>query len=96
MRVIVSPSVWKAIDGIVVYLEDNFGYALADEIRAEIENTIYQLEDFPFLWPIDVAKNGTLIRKAQVRNRTIIAYTVDEAAGEVLILDVFAAKTDWK
>lgn len=70
MRVNIPPAIWEAIDDVVIYIEGNFGYDLADTVRDEIQSTIYGLEDFPFLWPIDVAKDGTVIRKAQVRNRT--------------------------
>lgn len=66
---------------------------VAEQVDAEVDNCLRRLLTLPFLFPQTETKQFGLVRKAIIRNLTLIFYRV--SGDQIQILSICDARTDW-
>ncbi len=93
-RIRFHPLVARDLDVIARWILDYAGRAAADRTLAEIENSIKSLEQFPHRGSVR-AEIAPGLRAIPAGRRAVVAFTVDDKAGEVLVHAVTYAGADW-
>lgn len=88
------PQVSRDLKAIALWIVENAGSQISDRDLAEIEQTIMVLARMPHKGSVldDIAPG---LRAIPAGSRTVIAFTVDDAAEEVLIHAVTCSGGDW-
>lgn len=88
------PLVERDLDRIAQWITDHAGVEAADRTLTEIERTIADLASLPHRGSIreDIAPG---LRAIPAARRGVIAFTVDDAAAEVLIHAVTYGGAEW-
>lgn len=93
-RIRLHPAVAGNLDAIARWIVEHAGPDAAERRLAEIEATLASLHDTPHKGSIrDEIAPG--LRAIPAGRRAVVAFTVDDAAREVLIYAVSYAGADW-
>lgn len=94
LSVVYTRQAEAALDILIEHIESRFSPDTALRVLEDIIDRITDLSISPYTGTVEEIPGLMPNRKAMVQGRTIIRYAVD--GEELLILDIFDARTDWK
>jgi len=83
----------KSRQMLLDFLADVHYPHVAEEVEVDIDDCLRRLLVFPFQFPQAETKQFGLVRKAIVRNLTLIFYRI--SGDQIQILSICDARTDW-